>query len=137
MMVRRYELVLCLSLLHRLASCSSEVAPPSSQGRRPASRELPVVNAKNVANGFGVVESADDESRWDLDRVLRVWNPIAVSRIWRNETYRDAGVSLPCGEDLTRYLTGVSRKANWALRSKCANERDRIKLDEVSCTTTV
>ncbi|XP_029164426.1 nose resistant to fluoxetine protein 6-like [Nylanderia fulva] len=60
---------------------------------------------KNVKNEF-----------WDVDQLLEIWNPITTSRTWKNETYRDAGISLPCNEDLTHYMMGISRKANWALK---------------------
>jgi len=62
-------------------------------------------------------KNADDEV-WDLDRFLEIWNPIAVSRIWNNETYRNAKISLSCSEDLTRYMMGVSERRIWAQKSK-------------------
>lgn len=133
----RYKLILCLLLLHRLGTCSyaNEIAQSSLDH---LALEEPIINAdirRTVTERLVRVEdesrylsgrdtalndseSTDDEL-WNLDRFLKLWDPIAVSRIWTNDTYRDAGVSLSCGQDLTRYMTGVSGQTNWALRSKC------------------
>lgn len=126
------KFILYLSLLHRFSICLrvNEVAP--------ALQDLPedsVIHAnvqKNFTEHFAGIEDGSesrstgvsngtektDDEHWDLDRSLKIWDPIAVSSIWRNGTYLDAGVSLSCGEDLTRYMTGVSKRETWALRSK-------------------
>lgn len=126
------KFILYLSLLHRFSICLhvNQDALPSQD-----LQEDSVANAqKNITkqfihvedgtefpssstNALNDIEKADDE-QWYLDRDLKIWDPIAVSRVWKNGTYQDAGVSLSCGEDLTRYMTGVSRRASWALRSK-------------------
>lgn len=121
------KLILYLSLLHRFSFClrASEVVL-SSQNL--SALENSVVNANvrenfteqfvRVEDGSGFPSKNTSEKHRNLDRVLKIWDPIAVSSVWNNETYQDAGVSQSCGEDLTHYLTGVSNGANWALRSK-------------------
>ncbi|KAL6448100.1 hypothetical protein ACFW04_000259 [Cataglyphis niger] len=58
----------------------------------------------------------NEKKLWDGDQFLEIWNPVVISRIWNNETYRDADISLSCGEDITRYMMGVSKKTTWALK---------------------
>lgn len=137
----RYRSVLLLALLHQsslIRANVSKVAPLSTPDD-----SLPVASDANTRrnltelfvgdteNGFSGdtspssdIENADDQRHWDLDRLLVIWNPIAVSRVWTNETYRDARVSMPCGQDLTRYMTGISRGELWAQKGEC--KRDRI-----------
>ncbi|XP_014482727.1 PREDICTED: uncharacterized protein LOC106748576, partial [Dinoponera quadriceps] len=128
------KFILYLSLLHRFSICLHVNEVALSLQNLPASKDFTVdVNIrKNFTEQFISVEDKSEfplrstnvlngtektvDEHWDLDRVLKIWDPIAVSRFWKNETYRDAGVSLSCDEDLTRYMTGVSKRANWALR---------------------
>ena len=134
----QYGFLLCLSLFHRSVVCTN-VSEAALLSQDSLSVEESIVNAniwgnftesrqfvrdedesKFSANDTIVPSDKEDEGDqfWDVNQFLEVWNPIVISRIWKNETYRDAGVSLSCGQDLTRYMTAVSRKTNWALKSK-------------------
>lgn len=130
------KVILYLSLLHRFSMCLCVNEVVLTSQNLPAPEDT-VVNAnvqKNFteqfirvknesesssrsASAYNSTEKADGE-HWDFDQALKIWDPIVVSRIWKNDTYRDAGISLFCDEDLTRYLMGLSERANWALRSK-------------------
>lgn len=131
-----YGIILYLALLHRVVICSN-VTETILSSQDQLSVEESIAN-ENIWENFTEQFIRDkDESNlssnnttapsdrnaenelWDGDQFLEVWNPIVISRIWKNETYRDANISLSCGEDLTRYMMGVSRKNNWALKSKC------------------
>lgn len=134
-----YGVLLYLLLLHRLV-ISSNASETILSLQDVLSVEESIVNENSIMkiwkNFTGQFDHDKDESKllnrtiapsdknfedelWDIDQLLEIWNPIIVSRIWKNETYRDAGISLSCGKDLTHYMMGVSRKTNWALKSKC------------------
>ncbi|RLU27089.1 hypothetical protein DMN91_000888 [Ooceraea biroi] len=126
----QYRFILFVSLLHQSVICSNvNKITPFSQGSLMIDDSVTNVNAwRNFTELFvgdktgfkfpkntslNDTKNADDEL-WDLDQLLEIWNPIAVSRIWNNETYRNARISLSCGEDLTRYMMGISKRRNWA-----------------------
>ncbi|XP_029676018.1 nose resistant to fluoxetine protein 6-like [Formica exsecta] len=128
-----YGIILYLALLHRVVICSN-VTETILSSQDQLWVEESIAN-ENIWENFTEQFIRDkDESNfssnnttapsdrntenelWDGDQFLEVWNPIVISRIWKNETYRDANISLSCGEDLTRYMMGVSRKNNWALK---------------------
>ncbi|KAM0733159.1 Nose resistant to fluoxetine protein 6 [Formica fusca] len=131
--ILHYGIILYLALLHRVVICSN-VTETILSSQDQLSVEESIAN-ENIWENFTEQFIRDkDESNlssnnttapsdrngenelWDGDQFLEVWNPIVISRIWKNETYRDANISLSCGEDLTRYMMGVSRKNNWALK---------------------
>ncbi|KMQ93732.1 nose resistant to fluoxetine protein 6, partial [Lasius niger] len=132
-----YGIILYLPLLYRLVICSN-VSETILSSQDPLSVEESIAN-ENIWKNFTEQFVRKDESKlssnnttalsgknaedklWGVDQLLEVWNPIVISRIWTNETYRDAGISLSCGEDLTHYMMGVSRKTNWALKMMDAN----------------
>ncbi|XP_025155567.1 nose resistant to fluoxetine protein 6 isoform X2 [Harpegnathos saltator] len=128
-----YKFILCLSLLHRFSICLHVNSIALSSQDLPALEDFVTANVqKNFTEQFIRVETRPEfpsrstsalnsteeanNEHWSLDRVLKIWDPIAISRIWQNETYQDAGISLSCGEDFTRYMTGVSRNTIWALK---------------------
>lgn len=132
----QYKVILFLSLLHQLVICSNVNKIAQSSEESSATDENSVINANawrnftelfrsdqnefkfpNDTTFLNNIKSADD-GPWDLDRVLDIWNPITVSRFWNNETYRDAKISLLCGEDLVHYMMGVSKRRIWAQKSK-------------------
>lgn len=127
-----YGIILYFLLLQRLVICSN-VTETISSSQDPLSIEEPIANEMSFTEQFvrgknefkfssnNTIESSDkniEDELWDVDQFLQIWNPIVISRVWKNETYRDAGISLSCGKDLTRYMMGISRKTNWALKSK-------------------
>lgn len=125
-----YGIILYFLLLQRLITCSN-VTKTISSSQDPLSIEESIVNGKSFREQFvhsknefkfssnNTIEPSDRNIElWNADQFLQIWNPIVISRIWKNETYRDAGISLPCDKDLTRYMMGISRKTNWALKSK-------------------
>lgn len=129
-----YGIILYLPLLHQLVICSNVTETIlSSQDQLLIEESIANENIwENFAEQFDKDEfklssnnttapsDRNAENKlWHGDQFLEIWNPIVISRIWKNETYRDAGISLSCGEDITRYMMGVSRKTNWALKSKC------------------
>lgn len=128
-----YGIILYFLLLQRLIICSN-VTKTISSSQDPLSIEESIANGKSFTEQFvhgknefkfsssNTIESNDrniENGLWNADQLLQIWNPIVISRIWKNETYRDAGISLSCNKDLTHYMMGISRKTNWALKSKC------------------
>lgn len=132
--VRMLHYGIILPLLYRLVICSN-VSETILSSQDPLSVEESIANeniwnfteqfvrkdeSKLSSNNTTALSGKNAEDKlWNVDQLLEVWNPIVISRIWTNETYRDAGISLSCSEDLTHYMMGVSRKTNWALKSKC------------------
>jgi len=130
----QHRLILFVSLLHQSVICSNVNKILASSSQESLTADDLATNT-DVRKNFTEL-SADDENEfkfpkktflndidaddevWDLDRFLGIWNPIAVSRIWNNETYRNAKISLSCNEDLTRYMIGVTERRIWAQKSK-------------------
>ncbi|XP_011269783.2 uncharacterized protein LOC105259497 [Camponotus floridanus] len=121
-------IILYFLLLQRLITCSN-VTETISSSQDPLSIEESIAKGKSFRERFvqsknefkfssnNTIEPSDKNIElWNADQFLQIWNPIVISRIWKNETYRDAGISLPCGKDLTHYMMGISRKTNWALK---------------------
>jgi len=132
----QHRFILFVSLVHQSIICSNVNKILASSSQESLTTDVSIINAnawKNFTelfvddkNGFKFFpknttflnnnKNETDDEVWDLDRFLEIWNPIAVSRIWNNETYRN--ISLSCSEDLTRYMMGVSERRIWAQKSK-------------------
>ncbi|XP_025264388.1 O-acyltransferase like protein-like [Camponotus floridanus] len=120
-----YGIILYFLLLQQLITCSN-VTEPISSSQDPLIEESngksfreQFVQSKNefkFSSNNTIEPSNRNIELWNADQFLQIWNPIVISRIWKNETCRDADISLPCGKDLTRYMMGILRKTNWALK---------------------
>lgn len=54
----------------------------------------------------------------DLDEMLEIWNPNNVLKIWDSRLHKNLNISDNCDLDISKYLTGVSKGENWALKSE-------------------
>lgn len=59
----------------------------------------------------------------DLDEMLEIWNPNNVLKIWDSRLHKNLNISDNCDLDISKYLTGVSKGENWALKMIDASGR--------------
>lgn len=51
----------------------------------------------------------------DLEEIFEIWNPKSIIKIWYLKNFN---ITYNCELDVSRFLIGILKEENWALRSK-------------------